>query len=401
MKKRKILSIALIPALVVSLWSTFTAAALAASTGTLTLSYEIGTEGTKQIIIAKVILSDNPGLISLRLHVNYKKEVLTLDKVENENLLKGYSAPPSPLTSPHTLRWADSLSATDNTANGLIATLFFTIVSNSSEEYGLTLGSPEAWNNSLGKIELDIVNPPSTPTTPPTTPTTPPSNNTGATDLPVVPPVVVNPAEGAIWANPFTDVKSSDWFYNDVQYAVEAGWYEGTSPTTFSPEAPMTRGQLVTVLGRYHKADVKIYSAVESSFDDVLATQYYKPYIEWAKANKIVEGLGGNKFAPEAPITRQDLAVIIARYAHFVNKRIPESKTLIAFADNDKIADYAQSAVQTLYKGELLTGMSSDTIAPLGLATRAQVAAILRRFDTKAVAASPAPTDANLEGGAL
>ncbi|MDR1205150.1 MAG: S-layer homology domain-containing protein, partial [Peptococcaceae bacterium] len=182
----------------------------------------------------------------------------------------------------------------------------------------------------------------------------------------------------AAWVNPFTDVNTSDWFYSEIEYAYTHGLFAGTSADAFSPNTPMTRGMIVTVLARLYGADVKEYTV--SGFDDVAAGKYYTPYVEWAKQNGVVNGVGDNKFAPDAEITRQDLAVIITNYARFANKQFPVTLQYQIFADEADIAEYAKSAVQTLYCGNIIGGKPNNIFDPKGSATRAEVAAILHRF---------------------
>jgi hypothetical protein len=182
--------------------------------------------------------------------------------------------------------------------------------------------------------------------------------------------------------NPFTDVKESDWFYENVVYVYTNALMNGTSADKFSPGAPMTRGMLVTVLGRLHGADASAADA-ESGFSDVKASQYYAPYVAWAKENGIVNGVGDGRFAPDAEITRQDLATLITRYADFAGKEFPVTLQYAAFADEDNIADYAKNAVQTLYGGGIVSGKPNNIFDPKGKATRAEVAAMLQRFAEK------------------
>jgi hypothetical protein len=180
------------------------------------------------------------------------------------------------------------------------------------------------------------------------------------------------------WSNPFGDVKAADWFYADVEYAVTTGLFNGTSANAFGPNAPMTRGMIVTVLGRLYDADISAYTA--GGFDDVAAGQYYTAYVEWAKENGIVGGVGGNLFAPNDNVTRQDFAVILLRYADFAKKQFPTTRQFVTFADDAEIADYARNAVQTLYNGGIINGVGNNAINPKGSATRAEVAAMLHRF---------------------
>ena len=183
------------------------------------------------------------------------------------------------------------------------------------------------------------------------------------------------------WANPFTDIKESDWFYGDVEFVVKNSLFNGTGAAIFNPDMPMTRGMLVTVLGRLYGVNVNGYAA--SSFGDVAAGQYYAPYVEWAKEAGIVGGVGNNKFAPDSDISRQDLAVIVMRYAEYADKQIPVTQQSVAFTDEAVIRDYAKSAIRTLYKGGIISGVGNNRIDPQGSATRAQVSAILHRFIEK------------------
>ncbi|MDR1616239.1 MAG: S-layer homology domain-containing protein [Syntrophomonadaceae bacterium] len=180
------------------------------------------------------------------------------------------------------------------------------------------------------------------------------------------------------WTNPFRDVSEADWFFGDVKYAVANGLFAGTSADTFSPNVPMTRGMLVTVLGRLYGADAGAYSA--SSFSDVEAGQYYAPYIEWAQQAGIVSGVGDNRFAPDVSISRQDLAALLMRYANFSQKQFPATRQFVTFADDAQIADYAKNSVRSLYNGGIISGKPNNVFDPRGSATRAEVAAMMHRF---------------------
>jgi hypothetical protein len=181
----------------------------------------------------------------------------------------------------------------------------------------------------------------------------------------------------ATWRNPFGDVRESDWFYADVVYVCENNLMNGTSETAFSPQAPMTRGMLLTVLGRFSGADADAYA---DGFADAAAGAYYTPYIAWAAENGIVSGVGGGAFAPDADVTRQDIATVVARYADFAGRTLPSLRARPAFADDALTADYARDALDMLVRGGILNGKPGNRFDPAGRATRAEVAAILHRF---------------------
>jgi hypothetical protein len=180
------------------------------------------------------------------------------------------------------------------------------------------------------------------------------------------------------WANPFTDVDESAWYYDDVGFAYTHGLFTGTSATTFSPQMPMTRGMLVTVLGRLAGADTGKYTA--SSFSDVAEDQYYTAFVEWAAQSGIVLGIGGNLFAPDSDVTREQMAVILYRYARFMDINLPKKNDRIPFADDAEIADYAREALYAMQEAGIIGGKPGNIADPRGSATRAEVAAILRRY---------------------
>ena len=128
------------------------------------------------------------------------------------------------------------------------------------------------------------------------------------------------------WRNPFTDVKEGDWFYQDVLWVAERGYFSGTTETTFEPNAPMSRAMLVTAL--YNRASPTELDFKSSRFQDVEADVWYTAPIEWAASRGIVSGTGQRgftfdtptleTFSPAAPVTRQDAAVILYQYAQLL-----------------------------------------------------------------------------------
>ncbi len=175
----------------------------------------------------------------------------------------------------------------------------------------------------------------------------------------------------------FTDVRESDWFYDDVQYAVQNGLFNGTSDTTFSPNASMTRAMLVTVLYRLEgEPDV----TGSSPFDDVPRGQWYSDAVNWAERNDIVNGISDTAFAPNNNITREQMAAILYRYAAYKDYSTSASNSLTGYADFDQISAYALNSLKWANAEGLINGRTTTTLAPKGTATRAEVAAILHRF---------------------
>ena len=180
------------------------------------------------------------------------------------------------------------------------------------------------------------------------------------------------------WKNPFTDVDEDDWFFDDVKYVVENGLFKGTSTTTFSPDITTTRGMLVTILGRLSEVDTEEYEG--DSFIDVNAEEYYAPYIKWAAEEGLINGIGNNKFAPDVNISRQDLAVILFRYASYIEFELPSTAEEADFDDVGSIWDYAVEAIKALQEAELVNGKPGNIFDPLSSARRSEIAALFHRF---------------------
>ncbi len=175
----------------------------------------------------------------------------------------------------------------------------------------------------------------------------------------------------------FTDI-AGHWAKEDIEFVVSRGLFSGTSETKFSPNAAMTRGMFVTVLGRLASADVSGYA--KSSFSDVKSDAYYMGYIEWASKNNIVNGVGNGRFAPDQSITREQMAVIMSNYAKTIGYTLPKVHVENTFADNGKISAYAKEAVKQMQMAGVISGKNGNLFDPQGTATRAEVSAVLRRF---------------------
>ena len=175
---------------------------------------------------------------------------------------------------------------------------------------------------------------------------------------------------------PFTDVRESDWFYEDVAFAYENGLFAGTSDTTFSPNASMTRAMLVTVL--YRLEDQPAVNG-RSGFSDVQYNGYYEDAVTWAADNGIVNGTSASTFSPNANVTREQMAAILYRYAQYKKYNTAASASLNGFTDHASVSGYAAASLEWAVAEKLING-SAGKLMPTGNATRAQVAAILHRF---------------------
>ena len=176
---------------------------------------------------------------------------------------------------------------------------------------------------------------------------------------------------------PFTDVKEGDWYYESVAYVYQQGLMTGTSDTAFSPNQTTTRGMIVTILYRMEGSPE---APGWAPFVDVSQGKYYADPVAWAAWNGIVNGKSSTSFAPEEPITREQLAAILYRYAQFKGYDVSAQGDLSQFTDQDKIRSYALNAMSWANAEGLITGKGKGLLDPRGPATRAQVAAILQRF---------------------
>ncbi len=175
----------------------------------------------------------------------------------------------------------------------------------------------------------------------------------------------------------FTDIVGH-WAENVIKIVVEKGLLVGTGDNKFSPDMEVTRGMLVTVLGRLANVDVSSYESLK--FADVDFAQYYAKSIAWAAEAGIVAGVSDDKFAPDTSITREQLAVIIMNYAKFAGIDLTETDEKTEFSDMDEISSWAKSSVLDAQKSGLINGKENNKFDPKRTATRAEAAAIIVRL---------------------
>lgn len=174
---------------------------------------------------------------------------------------------------------------------------------------------------------------------------------------------------------PFKDVHASDWFYPYVKYVYDNGLFAGTSETTFSPNAGMTRGMFVTVLwAREGKP-----AGGKATFTD-LEDDWYKAAVAWAASNGIVGGYNEKAFGPNDPVTREQMAAIMYQYAKYKKYDTSANGSLLRFSDASSVAEYAVTPMKWAV-GHTVIGGTNTGLEPKGTATRAQVATVLKAFD--------------------
>lgn len=255
----------------------------------------------------------------------------------------------------------------------------------------------------------------------------------------------------------FTDVSSSSWYYDAVCHVTEKGLFQGTGNGQFSPDAPMNRGMFVTVMGRMGGADPDeitssgtvtgnevnfraeastsstsyglLYSGDKvavlgtnsdgtwyhifcqgkkgyvsadyltlKGFSDIASGSYYEDYVTWAAAMKIVSGYDDNTFRPDTYITRQDMCVVLYRYANTMGIEIPVNNANANFSDNADIAEWARPAVQALHQAGVVNG-NNGSFLPKNSSTRAEVAQMIKNFDQICVNKEEKPPVQNPDPG--
>ena len=191
------------------------------------------------------------------------------------------------------------------------------------------------------------------------------------------PSISDNPSDPAVIL-PFTDVRDDSWYVDDLKYIYSQGLMSGITDTEFGPDAPTSRGMLVTMLYRLEGQPAVDQGSI---FSDVPADSYYANAVTWAVSNGIVNGLeGGGTFAPKNDITRQELASILYRYAVSKGYTVSGRGSLSAYEDADQASEYAVEALVWANRMGLINGVTQNTLEPKGLAKRCEVAAILHRF---------------------
>ena len=175
----------------------------------------------------------------------------------------------------------------------------------------------------------------------------------------------------------FTDI-TNHWAKESIDYVVGRGLLSGTTETTFAPDTAMTRGMLVTALGRLAGVDTKAYTT--NSFTDVKADSTFRPYIEWAYSKGIIQGIGSSQFAPERAITRQEIAVILQNYAKATGYKLPVTREATTYTDASSIGNTYKDAVTAMQQAGIMMGGSSNKFNPKSSVTRAEVSSMLHRY---------------------
>lgn len=181
----------------------------------------------------------------------------------------------------------------------------------------------------------------------------------------------------------FTDLEKDAWYTEPAQYVISNDIMRGTGESTFSPDEGLTRGMLVTIL---YRADGEPASVESASFSDVEKDKYYAPAISWARANDIVNGVTETEFEPDSYITREQLSVIMQRYAQYkgFSAYLGEEIRELPYEDYNRISEYAKASMQYATDSGIIKGKTATTLAPKDTVTRIEAAAVLYRFNSNA-----------------
>ena len=174
----------------------------------------------------------------------------------------------------------------------------------------------------------------------------------------------------------FADVPASAWYYNAVEYVYENGLMSGVSGGRFAPDDTLTRAMLVQTL---YAMEGRPASA-SAGFADVASGDWYASAVNWAAANGVVSGVSETGFGPNNALTREQLALILYRFAQYKGYDVTGTSDLAAYADGSSVSGWAAEAMGWAVDAGLISGVGGNQIAPTGTASRAQVAQILMNF---------------------
>ena len=187
------------------------------------------------------------------------------------------------------------------------------------------------------------------------------------------------PKDASCPISAFNDASPTAWYHDGVHWALEDGIMNGVDEKLFAPDGSTTRAMIVTMLWRMENEP----GASSSPFRDVPAGQWYTGAVNWAAEQGIVNGYDETTFGPMDPVTREQLAAILFRYAQFQDRDVSAGRDagLQSFSDASSVSDWALSAMQWAVGSGILNGRTERTLAPGGSASRAEVATMLMRYD--------------------
>ena len=172
----------------------------------------------------------------------------------------------------------------------------------------------------------------------------------------------------------FTDI-NNHWAQEYILDLADAGIIAGVTETTFEPNGSLTRAQVLVMLSKLAGADTSSYTS--SAFTDVKSGDWYFAYVNWGVENKIVSGMGDGTFAPNAPVTREQMCVMMDQFANHIGLVLTGSDQELSFNDNDKMSTWALTSIKRMVDGQIMTGKPGNLFDPAGTATRGEAARII------------------------
>ena len=176
---------------------------------------------------------------------------------------------------------------------------------------------------------------------------------------------------------PFIDVDEDDWYYDAIKYVFENDLMSGTSDITFEPMINTSRAMIATILWRLEGSPEVNYIL---TYEDVALNTWYTEAVRWATSEQIMRGYSDTEFGPDDPVTRQELATILFRYADYKGYDTTARADLSRYEDVNEVAEWALEAMQWVNAEGLITGTTATMLSPTSNASRAEVAVILMRF---------------------
>ena len=315
-----------------------------------------------------VSISDNPGITEFEYQLQFSESKMKPSAVTASGLIPSAAFIKTNLDDPKRPTGTLTVSlfgVSDFTANGILFTVSFnllgagtypvTLVGNSMTRTGEGLDfAPVTANVVNGSIT--IIN----------------SDSGGSNTIPD--PTIPKPVE-----LPFKDISKNDWFYDAVQFVYGHGLFNGTSEEEFSPNLPVSRAMFITVLWRLDGAVAP--DNLDKPFDDVVPGSYYQKAVAWGVQNGIVTGVGGGRFDPDQPITRESMATLLYRYMQYKGggfTGIWQAPT--RYSDWNAVSDWARESVAYMTLNGILNGKPGGVFDPGSAATRAEAAAIFQRY---------------------
>lgn len=189
------------------------------------------------------------------------------------------------------------------------------------------------------------------------------------------------PAGPAVAVGFFYDVPPTAWYASDVLALVDKGVIQGTGQNQFSPNAPLSRGAFVTMICKtlLSPQEMQAY-AFQGGFSDVPAAHWASPAVNWAAESGVVNGRGDGTFAPDAPVSRQDMAVMLMNLIHSTGRQLPGVNPPAEFSDGASISGYARGSVSACQQAGVINGYADGSFGPHQTASRAEAAAMYARF---------------------